>query len=305
MLPASPARNSAAWSGSADWRSPTTQPSRDSVPYCRVGTTRSGAVEGAGHDLDPRTVDAAKAQRRAAIPCRNRARRSRRSGTRPACPGSRLKSRVLDVGEGSERRAGRLLAHPAMADADLAPAPPTAQSGWRRIGSRRSERVLVVDVMLLHQPIGFLQRRQRVAAGEDKIVNARRRGAQLPARRAALPDRYALRRRPEGPLRRQPRARRRPCLDEHRHSQRRARSLERCGERRRIGKSSRIDCLDPAGLEEALSQTCARAVKSAGVPRLARKIFGRAPALFRMCIRLGRAAPRTARPAASAAARRI
>ena len=87
-------RNSAAWSCSADWRSPTTQPSRDSVPYCIGRHHPVRPVEGAGHDLDPWAVDAAVAQRRAAIARRNRARRSRRSGTSPACRGSRRNPRV-------------------------------------------------------------------------------------------------------------------------------------------------------------------------------------------------------------------
>src|ERR1700704_3481019 len=76
------------------------------------------AVERAGHDLDPRAVDAAKAQRRAAIG----AKIAHRDGGGPergwlaAGPGEIA---TLNVSEGRERRAGRFLAHPAATDADL------------------------------------------------------------------------------------------------------------------------------------------------------------------------------------------
>src|SRR6188768_2088089 len=44
---------------------PTTHPSRDSVPYCWHHPV--GAVERSGHDLDPRTIDQTVTQRGAAI----------------------------------------------------------------------------------------------------------------------------------------------------------------------------------------------------------------------------------------------
>src|SRR5882672_883996 len=72
-----------------------------------------GAVEGPGHDLDPGTVDAAKAQRRTAIPAevalcdRGRA-ECRRLALGPG------EISVFDIGEGGERCAARFLAHPAM-----------------------------------------------------------------------------------------------------------------------------------------------------------------------------------------------
>src|SRR6267154_3481915 len=75
-------------------------------------------VERAGHDLDPRAVDAAKAERRAAIG----AKIAHRDGGGPergwlaAGPGEIA---ALNVSEGRERRAGRFLAHPAVTDADL------------------------------------------------------------------------------------------------------------------------------------------------------------------------------------------
>src|SRR5260370_2634209 len=76
------------------------------------------AVEGAGHDRDPRTVNAAKAQRRAAVfavvALRDRGgAECGRLAVGPAEIGA------VDVGEGGERRAGGLLAHPAMTDADF------------------------------------------------------------------------------------------------------------------------------------------------------------------------------------------
>src|SRR5450432_3641891 len=76
------------------------------------------AVERAGHDLDPRPVDAAKAQRGAAIPAEiaHRDGRGAERGRLAAGPGEIA---IFNVGEGRERRAGRLLAHPAMTDADL------------------------------------------------------------------------------------------------------------------------------------------------------------------------------------------
>src|ERR1700689_3996171 len=77
-----------------------------------------GPVERAGHDLDSGAVDAAKAQRRAAVGAKIAL--GDRGGTErsglAAGPG---KIRALNVGEGRERRAGRLLAHPAVTDTDL------------------------------------------------------------------------------------------------------------------------------------------------------------------------------------------
>src|SRR5258708_1357609 len=75
-------------------------------------------VERAGHDLDPRSVDAAEAERRPAIGAEialgdgGGAERGRLA----AGPGEIA---ALDVRKRRERRAGCLLAHPAMTDADL------------------------------------------------------------------------------------------------------------------------------------------------------------------------------------------
>src|SRR5260370_17183921 len=76
------------------------------------------AVERAGHDLDPWAVDAAKAERGAAIPAEiaHRDGGGAERGRLAAGPGEIA---IFNVGEGRERRAGRLLAHPAMTDADL------------------------------------------------------------------------------------------------------------------------------------------------------------------------------------------
>ncbi len=75
------------------------------------------SVERPGHDLDLRSADRPKTEGRAAgrteIALCNGRRAERRR--RPACPG---KSLMRDIGQGRERRAGRFLAHPAMADAD-------------------------------------------------------------------------------------------------------------------------------------------------------------------------------------------
>src|SRR5664279_6570335 len=75
-------------------------------------------VEGAGHDLDSGTVEAAKTQRRAAIPAEIAL--GDRGGTERGrlAPGPG-EIGVIDVGERGERRAGSLLAHPAMTDADF------------------------------------------------------------------------------------------------------------------------------------------------------------------------------------------
>src|SRR5882672_3025491 len=77
-----------------------------------------GAVERAGHDLDSRAADAAKAQRRAAIPAKIALgeRRGLECSWLAAGPGEIA---AVDVSEGREWRAGRLLAHPAMTDADF------------------------------------------------------------------------------------------------------------------------------------------------------------------------------------------
>src|SRR6202011_4647292 len=72
-----------------------------------------GAVEGAGHDLDPRAVDAAKAERRAAIGAEialGDGGGAERGGL-AAGPGEIA---AVNVGERRERCARRLLAHPAM-----------------------------------------------------------------------------------------------------------------------------------------------------------------------------------------------
>src|SRR5580692_457682 len=75
-------------------------------------------VEGAGHDLDPRIVDAAEAQGRATVGAVVALRDGGGAERRrlAAGPGEIL---LFDVGEGGKRCARRLLAHPAMADADL------------------------------------------------------------------------------------------------------------------------------------------------------------------------------------------
>src|ERR1700722_2264390 len=83
------------------------------------------SVEGAGHDLDAGAVDAAETQGRAAIPAKialgdgGGAERGRLA----TGPGEIA---FFEFGEGREGRARGLLAHPAMADADLA--------GWCRQG---------------------------------------------------------------------------------------------------------------------------------------------------------------------------
>src|SRR5260370_39313162 len=76
------------------------------------------AVECPGHDLDPRAVDATEAERRAAIPAEiafGDGGGAERGGL-AAGPGEIAE---VNVGEGREWRAGRLLAHPAMTDADI------------------------------------------------------------------------------------------------------------------------------------------------------------------------------------------
>ena len=114
---ASPARNSAAWSGSADWRC--RPPSRAGIRFHIAGSAPPGrgGRSVAGHDLDPGAADAAEAQRRAAggaeIALGDRGGfERRRLAAGPA------KVRVLDIGEARRMARRRLLAHPAMADAD-------------------------------------------------------------------------------------------------------------------------------------------------------------------------------------------
>src|SRR5579863_1746185 len=72
-------------------------------------------VEGAGHDLDPGTIDPAEAERRAAIPAKVALgdRGGTECGRLAAGPGEIA---FFDVGEGGKWRAGGFLAHPAMAD---------------------------------------------------------------------------------------------------------------------------------------------------------------------------------------------
>src|SRR5258705_194230 len=75
-------------------------------------------VEGAGHDLDPRAIDAAEAERGAAIPAKialgdgGRAER----GPLAAGPGEVL---AVNVGKLTKGPAGGPFAHPAMTDADF------------------------------------------------------------------------------------------------------------------------------------------------------------------------------------------
>src|SRR4051812_13831659 len=77
-----------------------------------------GPVEGAGHDLDFRAADAAKTQGRAAGGAEIAHRYRRRLVCRRLAtgPGKML---VPNPGPRGERRAARLLAHPAVADADF------------------------------------------------------------------------------------------------------------------------------------------------------------------------------------------
>src|ERR1041385_4931548 len=77
-----------------------------------------GPVEGAGHDLDFGAADAAEAQGRAAGGAEIAHRDRRRLVCRrlAAGPGKKLGPKPR---KGGERRAARLLTHPAMADADL------------------------------------------------------------------------------------------------------------------------------------------------------------------------------------------
>ena len=220
---------------------PTTQPSRDSVPILLRRHHPVGPVERAGHDLDPGAVDAAIAQRRAAggaeIALGDGGGAER--GRLAAGPGEIL---VLDVGEGGERRAGRLLAHPAMADADLGRRAPTAQSGRRRIGSRRSERVCRSPSCSLHPPPGFLQHRQRIAAGKDEIADAggAQRGFLLagPACQIDMPCAGGLK-----GLRGGGRVCRIDLVGRAQAGDRRAGRLECGGERCRVGKS--LACRSP------------------------------------------------------------
>src|SRR5215212_2775591 len=75
------------------------------------------AVEGAGHDLDLRTFDAAEAERRAALGAKvalGDGGRAERGGL-AAGPGE---VPAIDFGERRKRRARCLLAHPAMTNAD-------------------------------------------------------------------------------------------------------------------------------------------------------------------------------------------
>src|SRR5262245_16665720 len=76
-----------------------------------------GPVEIAGQDLDLGSIDEAETERRAAGGAKvtQRDRGGLERGRLAARPAETL---ALDIGEGGERCAGRLLAHPAVADAD-------------------------------------------------------------------------------------------------------------------------------------------------------------------------------------------
>ena len=79
---------------------------------------------------------------------------------------------AVDVGEGGERRAGRLLAHPAMTDADFHRRRRQRKANGAALAAAGQNGLSLPMSCSLRQPIGFLQRRQRIAAGKDKIVNA-------------------------------------------------------------------------------------------------------------------------------------
>jgi len=150
---------------------------------------------------------------------------------------------------------------------------------WRRTGSRRSEQVLPPRSWSLHLLVSSLQENERVAPGENKNRSRRRRAGQLPARRAAREidmlgacDLHGL---GSG-----------DCLlgiDLVGGAQ----AGQRCGrtpcrQRRRggwVGKPSLSIASMPPVSKKLLAKV-ARAVKSAGVPRLARKTRGRVPLSF-------------------------
>ena len=109
----------------------------------------------------------------------------------------------------------------------------------------------------LRQPLGLLQRRQRIAAGEDEIADAG--GAQRGFLFAGPPCQIDML--GAGGLKGLCGRGRLPGIDlvgRAQAGQRRAGGLERRGQRRRIGKPFGIDRLDAAGLEEALGKGGAR-----------------------------------------------
>src|SRR5258707_13081441 len=132
-----------------------------------------------------------------------------------------------------------------------------AQSGRRRIGSRRSKRVWLPPSCSLHPPPGLPQHRQRVAAGKDEIADAG--GPQacfLPAGTACQIDMLCVSglKGPGGSAR--------ECrVDLVRRAQARrgrAGSLEGGGKRCRLGKPRSVERLDAAGLEEAFCERSTR-----------------------------------------------
>jgi hypothetical protein len=147
---------------------PTTQPSRDSVPNCRVGITRSGrskapvmiSIRGPSMRRKLSGVPQSAQKSRSAIEEERNA---------AGLPRVQAKSPV-NVGKRRKRRAGGLLAHPAMTDADFdrqrrhrkADGAALAAAGQKGLSPRSCSHPSAV---------GLCRTVQRIAAGKDKIAN--------------------------------------------------------------------------------------------------------------------------------------
>src|SRR5258707_11009946 len=137
------------------------------------------------------------------------------------------------------------------------PAPPPPQSGSRRTGSRRSERFCLPPSCSLHPLPGISQHRQRVAAGENEIADARatQRGFLLAGPPCQIDMLRAGRLKGLG------------CCDSvsgidlvggTKTRRGRTGGLECGGKGGRIGKALGVERLDAAGLKEALGKGRAR-----------------------------------------------
>ena len=277
---------------------------RPRCPIARVGTTRSGRSKAAGRELDLGAADAAIAQRRAAGGAEIALGDRWTIGTPPACRGSRRNPRGRrrrSEANGAAGRpsgtsgSGRCWAVAGFCIEGVAHGTALAAAGQNGFCCRSS--------CSLHPPPGFPQRRQRVAAGEDEIADARGAQRRLPARRDGLPDRQNARR----------------PLDQRGGGVLGDVSVNRVGraqtgevgaggpstrrpmQSRFLKPSVSIVSMPPAS--KKLLANWARGVKSAAVPRLARKIRRAVARMFSGCRRTCHGALQTARRDAAVSAR--
>src|SRR3954465_14229292 len=189
---------------------PTTQPSRDSVPYCRVGTTRSGrsnvpvmiSIRGPPMRRKLRGVPQSEQKSRSAMDEDWKAAGLPRVQLKSSCSMSAKEAKGAPEAFWHIRQWQMLILAGAFDTAKrMAPhwQPPVRTVLW------------LFSVMLTPSaarlPAASPTHRHRQRGNHRR----RPRAARPPVRRAALPDRYAWRRPLEGLLQRLPRVPHRPC----------------------------------------------------------------------------------------------